>query len=255
MKRINSTQTDPANQNKQHRNFTLIELLVVVAVIAILSGILLPALNKARNRAHSLKCLNNQKSLITAFSQYNLDFNGYIPLCNGFKGKSKSGDVCPDMGAFWQVVISPYLGYRLRAWEWGNADSCKDARVTLAYLDDRSKKVYQCPVSAYDTEQRGLGYSSKFLDSYAHSMAYNLDTFYAKNGHINEIRGKSPSQVLMYGPNNGNQFLYDYSKKYDRHVGGINVSWVDGHVSYVKDSFMHTDPQGKNGLFWFLLTN
>jgi prepilin-type N-terminal cleavage/methylation domain-containing protein len=87
----------PSLSRRRPGGFTLTELLVVLAIIALLMGLLLPAVQKAREAAARAACANNLKQITLAVHHYELTNGQLPPRCVG------------DNGASWMVLILPYI--------------------------------------------------------------------------------------------------------------------------------------------------
>jgi prepilin-type processing-associated H-X9-DG protein/prepilin-type N-terminal cleavage/methylation domain-containing protein len=207
---------------RNQKSFTLIELLVVIAIIAILASMLLPALNKARDKAKSLSCINNQKQLGLAFIQYADSSDSYLP---------------------------PYL--------YGTSDYSSYWAANLIRTTDIGGAVFWCPSmipTATETWWKTLAAKTAKDNTDSASFkypGYGMNyTFLKVSGSMllanpKLARFSSPSSTVLSGDayytgatdGRGSWWLLGYvnlgSSKGQvaaRHSGGANMLFCDGHV-------------------------
>ena len=212
--------------------FTLIELLITIAIIATLATMFLPALNKAREKARRIFCVNNQRQIGVALAAYQQENGDYFPpyvtndtsvkyywaghlLSGGYLGNGRKGlnlFLCPGK-------VNKYT-----------ADILETSDVTNR--------------SVLNKIDYGVNYRHIYSSRYAGGTAENGSTPWGPQAKVTQIR--TPSSKLSFAdsysaaePDTGYSSLEWQNTQSGgmistRHSGVTNTGWVDGHVSGVR---------------------
>lgn len=238
---------------KRVQLFTLIELLVVIAIIAILAAILLPALNTARSKAHTISCASNLKQLGQAEAMYSASYDEYLvpAFSRGFGNKY-----------YWQILWGDFVGGSKGMFGVTKKDNYDNSGV---FICPGSQRKLSSDTASREQEMTFYYGTHYGINAYLHgggwadAQGVGIGGKYRKLNHVTQA-----SAAISMGDNQctynsgftNNIYLFGY-----RHGGGdefrscrswimptnpnqarTNVNYVDGHVESPSFQELYTMP-------------
>jgi len=212
--------------------FTLVELLVVIGIIAMLIGILLPALNRARQSAISAQCESNLRQISNGVFMYVGDAKGKMVPYSASIGT-------PAATVYWPQIILPYLNNAQAVWICKNFPQYDNASLSTLNasdyginLDHVASSINGTPIPVSMASFRGTSHILLLADT-----QYSVP-LHAKYGTSSFTAGflrtySPPDQAAITPATAASTYLQTTAGMDFRHTGHANVVYLDGHVGPV----------------------
>lgn len=239
-----------AHSRLRRNAFTLIELLVVIAVIAILAGLLLPALASAKKKALGVKCLNNNRQISTAARLYTDDHDGeFLRLWRDRVASDPATNLVtvPSSAAMWWCDELYRIVRSLPDPKIFNCPALKVDTTTVASSTTPGASGFPLGIGmAFRAGAGGLAFTAT---STARSREIEVSKpsatiYFADAGTITNTAQADPdrwveapfSSAIYFRPPSDNTYVTTPVRVVARHTGRTPGGYVDGHVELIKPS-------------------